>query len=86
MECILERTPPKHRSTILALKDKKGQTAFHISKANKNNLKNVSADIPKNILTCMTGVAGSGKSSLMEVFLETTKANNEGDKIIIIDP
>ena len=33
-----------------------------------HNLKNVSVDIPLNVLTVVTGVAGSGKSSLMEYF------------------
>ena len=32
--------------------------------ARENNLKNVSIEIPKNKLTVMTGVSGSGKSSL----------------------
>ena len=40
--------------------------AFQIKNASKNNLKNVSVNIPKNIITCFTGVAGSGKSSLLE--------------------
>lgn len=33
-----------------------------------NNLKNVSVKIPKTVLTCVTGVAGSGKSSLINGF------------------
>ncbi len=42
-----------------------------VIKANINNLKNVSVDIPKGVLTLITGVAGSGKSSLInEVFLQ----------------
>ena len=36
-----------------------------ITKAKANNLQNVSVDIPKAILTVITGVAGSGKSSLI---------------------
>lgn len=38
---------------------------FRIEGANDNNLKNVSVDIPKQVFTCITGVAGSGKSSLI---------------------
>jgi excinuclease UvrABC ATPase subunit len=38
--------------------------------ANVNNLHNISIDIPKGVLTVVTGVAGSGKSSLInEAFL-----------------
>lgn len=38
--------------------------------ADKNNLKNLSVKIPRNIMTCITGVSGSGKSSLIDVFVE----------------
>lgn len=44
---------------------RKAQEYFYIKDANDNNLKNVSVAIPKNIFTCITGVAGSGKSSLI---------------------
>lgn len=59
--------------------------AFQIKNASKNNLKNVSVDIPKQIITCLTGVAGSGKSSLLETFIENVKATEEKDTIIVID-
>lgn len=38
-----------------------------ISNAELHNLKCISVDIPLNVLTVVTGVAGSGKSSLMKV-------------------
>ncbi|PKP32290.1 MAG: daunorubicin resistance protein DrrC [Bacteroidetes bacterium HGW-Bacteroidetes-16] len=42
-----------------------------IENASVNNLKSVSVKIPVGVLTCITGVAGSGKSSLIhQVFLK----------------
>jgi len=38
---------------------------FSIKSANKHNLQNVSLEIPKKVLTCVTGVSGSGKSTLL---------------------
>lgn len=38
---------------------------FTIKKASDNNLKNISIDIPENVLVSICGVSGSGKSSLM---------------------
>jgi len=38
---------------------------LRITGANANNLKNVSVDIPLGILTCVSGVSGGGKSSLI---------------------
>lgn len=42
---------------------------MNITQASLNNLQNVSAAIPTGVLTVITGVAGAGKSTLMEVFL-----------------
>ena len=46
-----------------------------------HNLKNVSADIPLGVLTVVTGVAGSGKSSLIrDVF-----AKQYADRVVLVD-
>ncbi|MFZ8474710.1 ATP-binding cassette domain-containing protein, partial [Staphylococcus aureus] len=37
---------------------------IRIQGAREHNLKNISLDIPKNQLTVITGLSGSGKSSL----------------------
>lgn len=41
---------------------------FEIKEASTNNLKKVNVKIPKGVLTCVTGVAGSGKSSLINEY------------------
>ena len=40
-----------------------------ISGARENNLKNVDVEIPLGVMTCVTGVSGSGKSSLVNEIL-----------------
>jgi excinuclease UvrABC ATPase subunit len=47
------------------LKNKEFVDFYYVENANIHNLKNVSVKIPKGALTCITGVAGSGKSSLI---------------------
>ncbi len=42
--------------------------------AAENNLKNIDVDIPLGIMTCVTGVSGSGKSSLINEILYKTLA------------
>ena len=37
--------------------------------ARENNLKNIDVDIPLGVFTCVTGVSGSGKSSLVNEIL-----------------
>lgn len=37
--------------------------------ASENNLKNINVDIPLGVMTCVTGVSGSGKSSLVTEIL-----------------
>lgn len=43
--------------------------------AQENNLKKVNVDIPLGVFTCVTGVSGSGKSSLVNEILYKTLAN-----------
>lgn len=40
-----------------------------IKGARENNLKNIDVDIPLGVMTCVTGVSGSGKSSLINEIL-----------------
>lgn len=42
--------------------------------AKQNNLKNIDVDIPLGVMTCVTGVSGSGKSSLVNEILYKTLA------------
>lgn len=52
-----------------------------VRNANCHNLKNVSVDIPLNVLTVVTGVAGSGKSSLIrDVF-----AKQYAEDVVLVD-
>ena len=43
---------------------KKPTGSLKIVKAAENNLKNIDVEIPLGVMTCVTGVSGSGKSSL----------------------
>ncbi|MBQ6811821.1 MAG: excinuclease ABC subunit UvrA [Agathobacter sp.] len=50
--------------------ERKKPTGFiTIKGARENNLKNVDVDIPLGVVTCITGVSGSGKSSLTNEIL-----------------
>ncbi len=57
----------KHLDDRASLKDsvRKPSGKIQIRKANANNLNNVDVDVPLGVLTVVTGVAGSGKSSLI---------------------
>ena len=43
--------------------------SIKISGANANNLKNIDVEIPLGVMVCLTGVSGSGKSSLVDEVL-----------------
>ncbi|MDR0957954.1 MAG: excinuclease ABC subunit UvrA [Clostridiales bacterium] len=47
-----------------------------IKGAAENNLKNIDVDIPVGVLTCVTGVSGSGKSSLVNEILYKALAHS----------
>ena len=51
-----------------------------IENANRHNLKNLSLNVPTGVLVALTGVSGSGKSSLVEEIV-----NQHDGKIVLID-
>lgn len=64
---------PKYRRPI--------HSTISIQNASLHNLKDITVEIPKSAITCLTGVSGSGKSSLMSYL----KDRKEFDKIIRLD-
>lgn len=62
------------------------QEFIQLKNLNYNNLKNISVNFPKQALTCICGVSGSGKSSLMkgEIYKRTQKGK-EFSKVILVD-
>lgn len=73
----------KSMSEALPLKSqpRKATQFLPIRHANLHNLKDVSVDVPENVLCVVTGVAGSGKSSLFrDVF-----AREYEERVIIVD-
>lgn len=61
-------TPERHRETRVKW--------LHIERANANNLKNLTVDIPLGRFVCVTGVSGSGKTSLVrDVLIPCLKAD-----------
>ena len=53
--------------------------ALEIRKADQHNLNNVDVDVPTGVLTVVTGVAGSGKSSLIDGNLA------KRDDVVVVD-
>ena len=57
-------------STPITQKHRNAKEWYTIDHATLHNLKDLSLRIPKKVMTAIVGVAGSGKSSLMEYFLQ----------------
>ena len=58
------------RKKIPVPAERKTPTGFlRIVGARQNNLKNINVEIPLGVMTCVTGVSGSGKSSLVNEIL-----------------
>ena len=55
--------------------------SLHIRSACRNNLQNVSVEIPLGKLVCVTGVSGSGKSTLINELLYPALQHHFGSKI-----
>lgn len=51
------------------VKRRKPTGKLTVMKAEENNLKGVNVDVPLGVMTCVTGVSGSGKSSLVNEIL-----------------
>jgi excinuclease ABC subunit A len=60
-----------------------GDLFLSIQGARENNLKNVDLDIPLGVFVCVTGVSGSGKSSLInEILYKQLKIDKTGARIV----
>ncbi len=62
----------KRSIPVPAVRRKSDGRHLTIRGARENNLKNIDVEIPLGVMTCVTGVSGSGKSSLInEIFYKT---------------
>ena len=71
---IAQIEPPEKRRPAVAAR------SLVLSEASLNNLCNVDAQFPLGVLNCVTGVSGSGKSSLVNDTLAPAVAQRLGNK------
>lgn len=62
----------KRRIEIPRVRRSIGGKWLRVRGARVNNLKNIDVDIPLGVFTCVTGVSGSGKSSLVNEIIKKT--------------
>ncbi len=81
---IRTRAKPEAKPTKKQLKLLETQGKFiELTNARANNLRNVTARIPVGTFTCVTGVSGSGKSSLIIDTLQAAASRNlNGARVI----
>lgn len=74
-----------NRSCGINLSPKTPSGFFSLKHASLHNLKDVTVDIPSGVLTVVAGVAGSGKNSLMESFMQSyNDSHPDSDDIVFI--
>ncbi len=61
------------------VKRRKWKDCLQLKNVSRHNLKNISVDIPRDVMTCITGVSGSGKSTLVDELIR------KYPEIIIVD-
>lgn len=66
----------RRKIEIPAVRQKPDGRYLKINGCTQNNLKNVSVEIPAGLITVVTGVSGSGKSSLVNEIIYPYLANN----------
>jgi len=75
---------PKYRTTLSGFK-----SFIKIKKAHAHNLKNVTVQFPHNAISVVTGISGSGKSSLIQECLATGRdcelTGTDGFEIVAVD-